>query len=488
MSGYNNKRAQPLSLEKSTQVVFQTKTITNHKNTKISDTRVNATASITTTTTTTKVKAPASTASTATIKATASTIANAPLPASLKTTTYASTIAKTITTTKISYSNSHKGTNTTANTITNSHPSYNSSLSTLSGSSDRHENDIMSKIYRSLVGDVYEEEYEQTLMEVCDSYGISQDNWYAMAEAEDIIIDKRRIAAGLTPIYSSLYREPVILNYSSAKKKNVDSDSDDQSDEDSEESDDYNNNDKLLPVPIALIKQSCANDTKTWISETVAIIKTAGDFWSVIKQLNNNSTESAFSRSINSDHMANTIFSNLHTGKIQAQPEIKKLITNYNSIHPVWCFCKVPNNTTNGTQIDIPFIRNKDGHAINDVNINLKDIPIRDIQNQDIKLINSDFSDGYIPNIVFSFIVGKFPSPICAVVFNKTIAVCRGRSSSNSYNLGYRLRLLAEKVDSSILIECEQFMRNDFIGNNGLPWDYTKFIVNMSDHSKKSNS
>ena len=54
-------------------------------------------------------------------------------------------------------------------------------------------------------------EYEKELQFVCSTYNLQKTDWYAIAEAEYIVNDKIRIAAGLKPIYSNTLSEKITI-------------------------------------------------------------------------------------------------------------------------------------------------------------------------------------------------------------------------------------------------------------------------------------
>lgn len=306
---------------------------------------------------------------------------------------------------------------------------------------------------------------------ICKKYSWHCEDWEALNEATNLICDKKIMAHNLKPVCSITFGEPIVTNFST----------------------DFSTEstmlqDIMLPEPIALICE-WQLDTGKWTSETVAIMATCKDFWTVIDEIGNNDagTYSKFALPLlGKENNANEIFSKLiSVGKkfmgnddvvnIEAKNirNISTIVAQYNSLHPVWSFVKVPIGASKETNIAVPFIRNKDKRAINTLDVNLKDT--RNNVSAGINIISPDFSDGYIPSIIMDFIRGTLPKDITAIIFNKTIAV-----NGSTYFKGYRLRVLTRTPDQASLIHCKSYLESEFIYNISNEHDYSKCVVRIS--------
>ena len=338
---------------------------------------------------------------------------------------------------------------------------------------DSQKNKIMSSgstILNSVFCDHTDDEFGEALEYVCKKYSWKSDDWEAISEATNLICDKRILSRNCQPICSVILGEPVVTNFS------------ENSINDSQPLEDC-----ILPQSIALICE-WQLDSKEWTSEIVAIMATYKDFWNVIDEIGNNEacTHSKFALPLlGKETNANEIFSKLiSAGKKYMDNEdmvniaannvrnVNGIVSQYNSLHPVWSFVKVPMHATKETKIDVPFIR-VSGRAINAIDINLKDT--RANCNLGINIIDPDFNDGYIPRIIMDFITGSLPQDICSVAFNKTIAV-----NGSTYFKGYRLRVLTQRAEQSVLGSCKIFLENQFIKNISEKNDYSKCVVRIS--------
>lgn len=338
---------------------------------------------------------------------------------------------------------------------------------------DLQKNKIMSSgsaTLNSVFCDHTDDEFGEALEYVCKKYSWESDDWEAISEATNLICDKRILSRNWQPVCSVVLGEPVVTNFSENGLN------DSQALEDC-----------ILPQSIALICE-WQLESKEWTSEIVAIMATYKDFWNVIDEIGSNDTctHSKFALPLlGKETSANEIFSKLiSAGKKYMGNEdvvnisannvrnVNGIVSQYNSLHPVWSFIKVPAHTTKETKIDVPFIR-VNGRAVNAIDVNLKDT--RANCNLGINIIDPDFNDGYIPRIIMDFIMGVLPQDICSVVFSKTIAV-----NGSTYFKGYRLRVLTQRAEQSVLGNCKNFLENQFVKSISEKNDYAKCVVRIS--------
>ena len=349
-----------------------------------------------------------------------------------------------------------------------------------------------------------DEEYQETLKFVCEKYDskdypCDKDNWFAMTEAEDIIKDKERISRGLKPIHSTTMREPVVVNLPKPTSFEI------------IEEEIFETPAPFIR-PIALVRE-WQNDSKVWESEIVAIMKNPDDFWDVIKELNRDSEESRFGlpllgkdadgiftellssgkrgnlndksgkcANLNdksdkcanlNDHSDDTVTIEFATSEQSKKKNVGEMVSTFNNLHPTWSFIKVDNDCTKDSIIPVPFIRDKSKRAINCMDINLKDTK----KNAQIGIRPMDvgFEFGYIPKLILEFIGGTLPDDIAAIVFSRTIPICK-----NIYFKGYRVRVLASTANMPSLTKCKFYIENNFVKNHKKTCDFSECIVNIS--------
>ena len=347
--------------------------------------------------------------------------------------------------------------------------------------------ELMDKIYQISIS---ETEFMESLANVCRKYSLEDKDWYAICEAENIIYDQKRISIGLEPIMSETYGRTIITNYLTFTSITQ------------PEPQNGFVASNILPSPIALVcgwqvqdDDSDEPDTSPkaddgWKTNVICIMKTVEEFWQCLRVLNDtdkDSTESRFSLPLPGvEKKADAIFATLiSAGRKRAGKEedvvditgsvlgrVRQIVGQYNSLHPVWSFVKTT-DTTELADVKVPFIR-VDGKSLNDININLKETKANCMQG--IRTMDNDFTTGYIPYLVLSFIGGLLPKEINAIVFNKTIAV-----NGNTYFKGYRLRVLTENANADCLQRCKDYIEDNFIKEHSTPsCDYSKCVVRIS--------
>jgi len=302
-----------------------------------------------------------------------------------------------------------------------------------------------------------EEEYQEALQFVCIKNGIYSEkdfeDWYIMYEAQCLTYDRILMSHGIKPCMSDTLSEPIIVNkpvtISVPEVEFVD---------------------PPLPYTFALLCEWQNPDTQKWESETVAIMRTIMDFWNIINSLEGNPSDpnNKFCLPLTGKgEIADKYFQCLisQSNKQNSddginisgpqQEKVRKIISQYNALFPIWSFVRVNDSTNNNSTIDVPFIR-VGGRSVNDININLKDT--RANQSMGIYVMTKDFTCGYICNMVLSFIGGCLPDDIMSIVFNKTIAV-----NGATYFRGYRLRILVNTSETKTIIRCRDYIETDFI-------------------------
>ena len=368
----------------------------------------------------------------------------------------------------------------------------------------------MDRIYREqcitkilLVDPIDESERLAAIKDVCDKTGWEPNDWYAMSEAENLVIDQRLVTAGYRPVFSEIMCGAVTINdlrKAITKEKKTDTERDfktrvnetmnetlnetmnetlnetmnetlnETMNEEMEEIKNIGNgSDFFLPMPIALVCGWFDPIEKKWMSKTVSIMKTISDMWNCLNGL---SIESRFSMPLKGKQdEAEKIFKNIMSCATKENQhstfkgnnkdkEMRKMISSYNSLHPTWSFVKVGAEVTIMDTITVPFIRSDNDRSKNDININLKDT----ISNQQLGLhaLGNNFATGYIPLLVLNFIGGgdDIPDEIVSVVFSKTIA-----TSGNMYYRGYRVRVLTKDDTKECLGKCEHFIKEKFVND-----------------------
>lgn len=328
------------------------------------------------------------------------------------------------------------------------------------------------------------EEYDEALKFVCDKYGAKNTDWYAVSEATNIVHDRRRIEKGLKPILSDTLREPIVVNFPDPIQYEEEPIDDEiVEDESVEELLDG----KLHPLPhaMALICEWQSDSGKNeWKSKTVAVMKNVDDFWTVINSLICEGSDSKFTLPLEGkEPLAKEIFAKLIASgrkrneddvvdiESHNQKKVTAIISQYNSLFPVWSFVKVADNVTIDSKIEVPFVR-VNGRVGNEVSLNLGDTKVN-AQNG-IHVMNSDFSDGYLVMLLLNFIGGVLPDEIQAIPFSKTIAV-----NGTRYFKGCRVRILLKSTDQKSLTGIKNYLEKDFIQNHS-KCDYSKCVVRIS--------
>lgn len=335
-----------------------------------------------------------------------------------------------------------------------------------------NENEIMKKIFETPIS---QSEYIEALEIANSTHGESP--WFCESEAQDIVYDLRRRSYGLKPIMSTTFSDPIIIgNFIDSEKYLVE--------------------EIMLPEKIALICE-WQTEKSEWKLEVVNVMRTVSDFWNTYKILSKSSgeSESYFSLPLkgNEEKSKNIFNSLIESGKrlnddedsvnidIKNQKNVRAIVTEYNSLFPVWSFVKIPKDSIkDNKKIEVPFIR-INGQAINEININLKDTKTN--IKHGIRIMGTDFSQGYIPKLILSFIGGNLPNDISAIVFSKTIAI-----NGNIYFKGYRLRILTKNTDYQSLTKCKEYLQTQFISENINECNYSKCVVRINIPKNKNNS
>ena len=331
------------------------------------------------------------------------------------------------------------------------------------------EKEIMDKIFKMPIS---QSEYAEALQIAKNTYG-EDSLWFCEVEAQDIVWDLRRRSYGLKPIMSTTFTDPVVVQ---SVDQSVDIPDDLFADE------------IMLPEPIALLCEWQV-DKNEWKSEVVSVMKTVNDFWSTYQTLEKSGkeTESPFARPLKgNEEKSELIFASLiASGKRRHGIEddtvdvndplsknISAIVISYNSLFPVWSFVKVSEDITKESKIEVPFIKDNTGQKINEINVNLKDTKAN--YQHGIRTISADFTQGYIPKLILSFIGGNLPSQVSAIVFSKTIAV-----NNNTYFKGYRLRILTKTAEYQSLLKCREYLQNKFIQEND-ECNYSRCVVRIN--------
>lgn len=327
-----------------------------------------------------------------------------------------------------------------------------------------NEKEIMTKIFSTPISQA---EYQEALEKALNIYGADFE-WFCQSEARDIVYDLKRISHGLVPIMSTTFTEPIIVGHSL---------------------DPIDEKDIMLPEPIALLCEWQVNNE--WKSQVVSIMKTVKDFWMTYQCLEDTTkgTDCCFSLPlVGNMEKSIVIFDSLIASSKRMNgseddtvdvndsniKNVSTIVSSYNALFPVWSFIKVKPDTIMESDIVVPFIKDQDGQKkINEININLKDTKFN-IQHG-IYCIDPEFTKGYIPRLILSFISGNLPSQINAIVFSKTIAV-----NSNTYFRGYRVRILTETTEYLSLIECRDYLQTTFIKKNWNDYNYSRCVVRIN--------
>lgn len=322
----------------------------------------------------------------------------------------------------------------------------------------------MSTIYSKPISNP---EYSDALKYVCNKHNSKTETWSDIMEATNLVIDKRRQASSIKPIFSeSLGDSYVIVNASPSKTT---------SDE------------IILPKKLALICEY-QMENKNWKTDIVAVMKTVDDFWTIINMLDGNTyAMSKFSLPLEGkENDAQNIFSNLIKfgrrgngndddvfdvdGKFKNN--VNNIVSSYNALHPIWSFVQIEDNVMRTDTITVPFIRIKD-RAANDITINVKDT--RANHDNGIHIIGNNFTEGFLPTLIFAFIGGNFPDNVSSVVFSRTIAV-----DGTKYFRGIRIRVLVKTTDRNQLENCMKYLKEFIEKCSKKDCNYNKCIVKIS--------
>lgn len=329
------------------------------------------------------------------------------------------------------------------------------------------EKEIMNKIFKT---SITQSEYAEALEKAENTYGQDSD-WFCQSEAQDIVYDLRRISHGLKPIMSTTFTDPIVVGHSINIVEKC------------------NEEEIMLPAPIALLCEWQVGNNQ-WKEVVVNVMKTVKDFWTTYQILGQSARETDSYYSIplkGNEEESEKIFASLiASGKRRQGIEddmvdvndpqgknISIIVSSYNSLFPVWSFIKVSAETTKDSKVMIPFIKDSSGQKVNEININLKDTKAN-IQHG-IRCMSADFTYGYIPKLILSFVGGDLPSHISAIVFSKTIAV-----NNTTYFKGYRLRVLTKTADYTNLLKCRDYLQNKFVQENLNECNFSKCVVRIN--------
>lgn len=322
----------------------------------------------------------------------------------------------------------------------------------------------MSTIYSKAITN---HEYSNELKYVCNKHNSKTETWSDITEATNLIIDKRRRTSGMKPIFSESLGDSYVIVNSIQQPKIID--------------------EIILPKKLALICEY-QTENKIWKTDIVAVMKTVDDFWTIINMLDGNTyAVSKFSLPLDGkENDAHNIFSNLIkfgkrgngndddvidvSGKYKNN--VNNIVSSYNALHPIWSFVQIEDDVIRTDNITVPFIRIKD-RAANDITINVKDT--RANHDNGIRIIGNNFTEGFLPMLIFAFIGGHFPDNISSVVFSRTIAV-----DGTKYFRGIRIRVLVKTTERQQLENCKKYLKEFIEKYSKKDCDYNKCIVKIS--------
>ena len=186
---------------------------------------------------------------------------------------------------------------------------------------------------------------------------------------------------------------------------------------------------------------------RDWKSRNVLMIRKQSEYWKVIDKFGTGKN-SSFNSCVKGFEKEVVELLN----KIRNCPDHmdrKKLISEYNSLQPIWSFVK----TDDCTIIPDRLINRR---VKNDISFNLK---ITKYDDDIIYPIDENFVNGFIPNVVMRFFFGKLSPEIIAIMFSKTVAV-RGKFCC----IGFRLRIIVKDGTNTNIIQQikDEIIENDF--------------------------
>lgn len=315
------------------------------------------------------------------------------------------------------------------------------------------------------------EELDAMIQRVCEEYDCSPGDWFAITEAHNLIYDERLKSHKISGFYSV----PIKLNPSFGDDPNQ-----------VEEL-------KLLPTPLALV---CEWKTSTGVwkmdiirdSEGCSVVHTVQAYCRMISSLHKTDVfaSSIRGKEEEANRVFQSLFSSSPTKRFQpmknndhefevknnvAQKKISEIIRQYNELHPIWSIIRLtPEEVANPKLITVPFIRDSNKLAINDINLNLKET--KDNKIQGIYTIDPDFSTGYLPCLLLELVRGGLSPNYKAITFSKTIPM-----NNSKYYLGYRARILTKTANSALLEEGKKYLETEFLTNRK---DLGKCVVRIS--------
>ena len=327
-------------------------------------------------------------------------------------------------------------------------------------------------------------EFENALKFICEKNNLNNDDWYAINEAHDYILDNKRINLGIHPIHSDHYNSGIVSIPKPCNKETL------------PEIEDANN----LPLqdPIALVFQYKKMDKDEWVTRTLCIMKTVGEFWGCINNINFFTDPNGYSTE--SEKKFKDLIDGSFRGVFKLSTDVQQKIRVYNSMQTFWYFIKVPITTKIDEEINIPFKRDEKGVCINDININLKET--RDNMDRKIYSFHEDFSMGFIPFLILDFAGANLPDAINTIIFSRTIATQniseRGTNDQKCLCFrGFRVRALVVPVRNETkrispvqekellkrnVIQCHKHIREKFINEISQEFgtEYRKCLVNCT--------
>lgn len=218
-----------------------------------------------------------------------------------------------------------------------------------------------------------------------------------------------------------------------------------------------------LSHPIGIV-QECA-------PHNVNVIRTVGDFCSIINNLVNKTNGNAFSSPLSNEIDIRNLVHEIKTTSSDENRNQK--MKEYSELFSGWSFTKLPEKYKSGDSIPDQKIKDKNNRTINDININTKLLSGRNSP----KVISDNFDTGLIENLVCSFVLGRFIDEVTCLHISRAI-IRDGRN----YTEGYRIRIILNTLDPDIIISTKKWIWENYIGNISEDdnCNYKDCIVNIS--------
>lgn len=273
---------------------------------------------------------------------------------------------------------------------------------------------------------------QQELQKICVERAVPEENWAAIADAEEKVRAKELNSRGLP----SVCIEKVVIDPPSISVPAE------------------NNTNHPLPYRIALVMEW--KDGDAWKNQRLTIMHTVEDFGRMMGYLRKQyGCTGGFFTSCLQGCSPETMKIFNEVQKIRDHKQAGPKIQHYNNQHPIFAFVQLSDDIKDIDTIPIPFQR-VDGRVINEVSINVKSIFVDDDLSTEISPIDDDFELGIIPGLVLGLIGGTINQNITSVVFSSTIVM-----DHNRYRQGNRVRIItnaSEKVET-----CRKYLEEEFI-------------------------